>query len=69
MAINRERIEWFDRPDRMDEVVYGILDGKDRYFVFKKEFSDKYSNEIVEVLTEADSRQAAIGFIKLLVER
>jgi hypothetical protein len=69
MAITNAGIEWFDRPDRMDEVVYGILDCKDRYLVFKKEFSGKYSNGIVDVLTEADSRQAAIGFIKLLVEK
>jgi hypothetical protein len=68
MAISKYQVEWFDRPDRMDEVVYGILECEDECFVFKKEFSGKYSNGIVDEVARADSRQAAIGFIKLLVK-
>ena len=68
MAINRDPAEWFVRPDRMDNVEYGILKTADGWLVLRREylfpFSEKRANEVARV----DSRQAAIGYIKLLKE-
>jgi hypothetical protein len=68
MAINRDPAEWFDRPDMWDDVRYGILKGTDTWMVLKKQDAFFPKGERVEVMAEVDSRQAAIGFIKLLVE-
>jgi hypothetical protein len=67
MAINRDPAEWFDRPDRLDDVVYGVLKSTDTWFVLRRTYNDFGKTE-VESVAEVDSRQAAIGFIKLLVE-
>jgi hypothetical protein len=69
MAINRDPAEWFDRPDMWDDVRYGILKGTDTWLVLKKQQIYFPSKDEVEVLAEVDSRQAAIGYIKLLVEK
>jgi len=68
MAINRDPAEWFDRPDVWDAVRYGILKGTDTWLVLKQTATD-FRKGTTEVLAEVDSRQAAIGFIKLLVEK
>jgi hypothetical protein len=69
MAINRDPAEWFDRFDVWDDVRYGILKGTDTWLVLKKESNYVPNKDTVEVLAEVDSRPAAIGFIKLLVEK
>jgi hypothetical protein len=69
MAINRDPAEWFDRPDMWDDVKYGIVKSIDTWLVLKKQDAFFPKSERVEVLAEVDSRQAAIGFIKLLVEK
>lgn len=68
MAINRDPAEWFDRPDMWDDVRYGILKGTDRWLVLKKQ-SGYPKKDTIEVMAEVDSRQAAIGYIKLLMEK
>jgi hypothetical protein len=66
MAINRRDIaEWFERHDRLDAVVYGVMETAEGWKVLKKEWMATKVSEIAQV----DSRQAAIGFIKLLVEK
>jgi hypothetical protein len=67
MAINRDPTEWFDRHDRMDDVVYGVLETAGRWKVLKKEWRAQYPS--VSEIAQVDSRKAAIGFIKLLVEK
>lgn len=67
MAINRDPAEWFDLPDRMDDVVYGILKGTNTWLVLKKTYAD-FGKHKVEGLAQVDSRQAAIGYIKLLTK-
>jgi hypothetical protein len=67
MAINRDPAEWFERFDRMDEVVYGILKATNEWVVLKKE--GMYTAPEVSEVARVGSRQAAIGFIKLLVEQ
>ena len=64
MAINRDPAEWFVRYDRMDDVVYGVLQAKKEWLVLKKEWMG--STPKVTVIAQVDSREAAIGFIKLL---
>ena len=64
MAINRDPAEWFERYDRMDDVVYGVLQAKKEWLVLKKEWVG--STPKVTVIAQADSREAAIGFVKLL---
>jgi len=68
MAINRDPAEWFDRPDVWGDVRYGILKGTNTWLVLKQTAAD-FRKDTTEVLTEVDSRQTAIGFIKLLVEK
>lgn len=68
MAINRDAAEWFERRDRMEEVVYGVLKTKDDWLVLKKDYTGFKDTEVT-VLARADTREAAIGFIKLLVEK
>jgi hypothetical protein len=63
MAINRDPAEWFYSPEQWDDVVYGILKGTDTWLVLRRRYSDR-----VEKVAEVDSRQAAIGYIKLLVK-
>jgi hypothetical protein len=67
MAINSYLIEWFDRYDLMDEIVYGILETAEGWKVLKKEWM--YTPTKVSEVARVDSREAAIGFIKLLVEK
>jgi hypothetical protein len=69
MAINRDPAEWFDfyRPDKWDDVRYGILKGTDTWLVLRKTDAD-FGNTKVERVAEVDSRQAAIGYIKLLIK-
>lgn len=67
MAINRDAAEWFYRPDRFDEVEYGILKTADGWLVLKKTQLD-FGKPDVEVIARAESRQAAIGFLKLMKE-
>jgi hypothetical protein len=67
MAINRDPAEWFDRPNVWDTVRYGILKGTDTWLVLKQTDTD-FRKDTTEVLAEVDSRQAAIGYIKLLVK-
>ena len=67
MAINRDPAEWFDRPDMWDDVRYGILKGTDTWLVLKKQ-GDYPKKDTIEVMAEVDSRQAAIGYIKLLTK-
>lgn len=66
MAINRDPAEWFDRPYVWDDVRYGILKGTDTWLVLKKTYGG--AGVEVERVAEVDSRQAAIGFIKLLIK-
>lgn len=68
MAINRDAAEWFERPDRWDDVIYGVLKAKDDWIVLKKDYTGFKDTEVT-VLARADTREAAIGFIKLLVEK
>lgn len=68
MAINRDAAEWFERPDRWDDVIYGVLKAKDDWRVLKKDYTGFKDTEVT-VLARADTREAAIGFIKLLVEK
>jgi hypothetical protein len=49
-------------------VRYGILKGKHTWLVLKKESTYFPNKDTVEVLAEVDSRQAAIGYIKLLIK-
>lgn len=69
MAINyRDVAEWFERYDRLDDdVVYGILERKDGWVVLKKEY--EHPKTKVSEIVQVDSRKAAIGFIKLLLEK
>ena len=67
MAINRDAAEWFERRDRMEDVIYGVLKAKDDWLVLKK--WTWFKDTEVTVLARADTREAAIGFIKLLVEK
>jgi hypothetical protein len=67
MAINRDAAEWFYRPDRFDEVEYGILKATDEWLVLKRTQLD-FGKPDVEVIARAESRQAAIGFLKLMKE-
>ena len=69
MAINRDPVEWFERHDRMDEVVYGILEAKDWWFVLKKDPNGHTKGTRVSEVARAPDRKTAIGFIKLLVEK
>lgn len=67
MAINRDPVEWFERYDRMDEEAYGVMETAEGWKVLKKEWM--YTPTKVSELAKVESRQAAIGFIKLLVEK
>jgi hypothetical protein len=64
MAINRDAAEWFERFDRWEDVIYGVLKAKDDWLVLKKD----YAGPEATVLARVDTRAAAIGFIKLLRE-
>lgn len=66
MAINRDAAEWFERYDRMDDVVYGVLQAKNEWLVLKKQWIG--STPKVTVIAQVDSREAAIGILKLLKE-
>jgi hypothetical protein len=66
MAINRDPAEWFQRRDRWEDVEYGVLQAKKEWLVLKKEWMG--STPKVTVIAQVDSREAAIGFIKLLRE-
>lgn len=68
MAINRDAAEWFERLDRWEDVVYGVLKAKDDWLVLKKDYTGFKDTEVTE-LARVDTREAAIGFIKLLVEK
>lgn len=67
MAINRDPAEWFERHDRLDDEVYGILETAEGWKVLKKEWM--YSPTKISEVAHVDSRKAAIGIIKLLVEK
>lgn len=67
MAINRDPAEWFDRPDRMDNVVYGVLKTSDEWLALKKTHED-FGKPHVEVIARAPTRAGAIGFLKLVAE-
>ena len=67
MAFNRDPAEWFDRPDRMDNVVYGVLRTKDDWLALKKTYTD-FGKTDVEVIARAPTRAGAIGFLKLVAE-
>lgn len=67
MAINRDPAEWFERFDVWDNVVYGILKCTDTWLVLKKT-RDWTRSTRVETVARVDSRQAAIGYIKLLTQ-
>ena len=68
MAINyRDVAEWFERYDRLDDDVYGILETKEGWKVLKKEWM--YTPTKVSEIAQVDSRKAAIGIIKLLTEK
>jgi hypothetical protein len=67
MAINLDPIEWFERYDRLDDEVYGILATREGWKVLKKEWM--YSTTKISEVAHVDSRKAAIGIIKLLVEK
>ena len=71
MAINRDPAEWFYRPDRWDDHVFGILKSSDGWVVLKKNTAHLTGDEgrKVEEVARVDSRQAAIGYIKLLMEK
>lgn len=68
MAINRDAAEWFKRHDMWQDVTYGILKGTDTWLVLKQTYAD-FGKSVVEEVARVDSRQAAIGYIKLLVEK
>lgn len=68
MAINRDAAEWFERFDRWEVVTYGVLKAKDDWLVLKKDYTGFKDTEVTE-LARVDTRAAAIGFIKLLVEK
>lgn len=71
MAINRDPAEWFERPDRWEDVVYGILKATNEWVVLKRKNPDEWDSNLTKVseLARVESREAAIGFIKLLVEK
>ena len=66
MAINRDPAEWFERHDRLDD-VYGVMETAEGWKVLKKEWM--YSPTKISEVAHVDSRKAAIGIIKLLVEK
>jgi hypothetical protein len=66
MAINRDPAEWFERFDVWGNETYGIVKKTDTWLVLKK--YDYFGTTKVEVVTEVDSRNAAIGFVKLLAK-
>lgn len=68
MAINRDAAEWFERFDRWEVATYGVLKAKDDWLVLKKDYTGFKDTEVTE-LARVDTRAAAIGFIKLLVEK
>ena len=68
MAINRDAAEWFERFDRWEDVIYGVLKAKDDWLVLKKDYAGFKDTEVT-VLARADTREAAIGFVKLLMEK
>ena len=68
MAINRDPAEWFHDPKFWSDVAYGVVKKTDTWLVLKKQ-DKNFGGREVEVLAEVDSRAAAIGFIKLLVEK
>jgi len=68
MAINRDPAEWFERPELWLDMTYGIVKKTDTWLVLKKQ-DKNFGGREVEVVAEVDSRAAAIGFIKLLVEK
>lgn len=68
MAINRRDVaEWFERHDRMDEDVYGVMETAEGWKVLKKEWM--YTPTKVSEIAQVNSRKAAIGIIKLLTEK
>jgi len=67
MAINRDAAEWFERPDRWDDVIYGVLKTTDDWLVLKKDYAG-FKDAETTVLARVDTRVEAIGFIKLLRE-
>jgi len=68
MAINRDPAEWFERPELWLGVTYGVVKKPDTWLVLKKQ-DKNFGGREVEVVAEVDSRAAAIGFIKLLMEK
>ena len=68
MAINRDAAEWFERFDRWEDVIYGVLKARDDWLVLKKDYAGFKDTEVTE-LARVDTRAAAIGFIKLLMEK
>lgn len=68
MAINRDAAEWFGRFDRWEDVMYGVLKTTDDWLVLKKDYTGFKDTEVT-VLARADTRVAAIGFVKLLMEK
>ena len=67
MAINRDAAEWFYRFDQSNNIGYGVLKTADGWLVLKRTQFD-FSKPDVEVIARAESRQAAIGFLKLMKE-
>ena len=68
MAINHGDVaEWFESYNRMDDEVYGVMETAEGWKVLKKEWM--YSPTKISVIAQVDSRKAAIGFIKLLLEK
>jgi|LauGreDrversion2_3_1035106.scaffolds.fasta_scaffold36411_4 hypothetical protein len=68
MAINRDAAEWFERFDRWEDVIYGVLKTKDAWLVLKKDYTGLRGTEAT-VLARVDTRVEAIGFVKLLMEK
>jgi hypothetical protein len=68
MAINHGDVaEWFESYDRMDDEVYGVMETAEGWKVLKKEW--RYYPIKISEIAHVDSRKAAIGIIKLLVEK
>jgi len=68
MAINRDPAEWFKRYDVWGDETYGIVKKTDTWLVLRKPHQD-FGDREVKVVAEVNSRAAAIGFIKLLMEK
>ena len=72
---NTDPVEWFQMLDPRqtwsDTFTHGIVEFNGGWIVVKKEFADALVNPHMRVseVARVESREAAIGFIKLLVEK